>query len=169
MNGDAPIVMSVKAAIAGGASVVVAAALALWAVLTFTLGGIGNDVANIKDRLAAVQDVARDVENTGKEADVDIRQALNSIDKNVAVLTEQTSAFQSFVTKSLDNIQAEVVNVRGSVDKLYTLYEGLNVRLVRVESGVDTLTTFASQPPVERRQIPEQDIPTSPAPLPQPQ
>ncbi len=146
MNGDTPITMSVKAAIAGGATIVVAAAVALWAVLTFTLGNVADDVSDIRDRLTTTQVESRAVETRGLEADTDIRRALSNIDKNVALMANDMASY----SKSLGGIQAELVSINDSVKKLFGLYEGMNVRLVRIEEKVtitgETLEKLAPLP-----------------------
>jgi phage-related minor tail protein len=136
-----------------------------WAVLNFTFGSIASDVSDIKTRLTAAQTEVKAAESKGMEADTSIRQALSNIDKNVAVMTEQTASFQSDVRKRLDTIQTNEASVNNSVDKLFGQIEAMNIRLVRIEEkvSVDPLK-FEKQPSPELQQ-PENQI----APLPQPQ
>lgn len=165
MDGDTPITITVKEVLLGVAALLVGA----WAVLSFTFGSIASDVSDIKNRLTAAQAEARAVENKGMDADADFRQTLNNIDKNVAVMVEQTAAFQGSIAKSLDTIQASVASVAsvsGSVDKLFTQLEAMNIRLVRIEERVTAEPMKLDNTQPSPGQSPSK---VEPMPLPQPQ
>jgi esterase/lipase len=162
MDGDTPITITVKEVLLGVAALLVGA----WAVLSFTFGNTASDVSDIKNRLTAAQAEARAVENKGMDADADFRQALNNIDKNVAVMVEQTAAFQGSIAKSLDTIQANVASVSGSVDKLFTQLEAMNIRLVRIEERITAEPMKLDDTQPSPGQSPSK---LEPMPLPQPQ
>jgi hypothetical protein len=167
MNGDTPINISVRAALAGAISMALALIAGAWLVFTLTFGNIGDDVSSIKDQLAKAQDVTREVETKSMEADTSIRATLSNIDKSVGLLTAELADFKVSVGKTLDGIQLAVNDLNATIGKLNDQYADINVRLIKIETVLTSNANIGPAPsPNEPPKLEQPKL--EPQPLPQP-
>src|SRR5688500_9966706 len=105
MDADTPITMSLGNIISGAIAYAGVLILGAWGVFSLTLGGVYDDLSDIKGRLSTTQTVVGDVQGEAMDADTEIRQSLSSIDKNVAVMASDFSSFKGSIEKGLEGVQ----------------------------------------------------------------
>jgi hypothetical protein len=115
---DSPIHMTVKEFFSAALVVVIVALGGLWAVLSFTMNGISDDVIDIRSDLKELRDISSKISTTGTEKDFDLQAEINNIgvslqkiQDDISVSNKELSGLRVAIGEEIEKVRTDLRTV----------------------------------------------------------